>query len=177
MKQPPPPSFSVPFSCRWKCGFAVCSLVLLVVLCNCMGLFLGVVGLKPKVEPTMRSQTSNCGGTFFLAWVFYCRPFVTHLLLWFWWTCLTSGGGRGSGFSFIFSWILMIVVLVLFFVTGNIYTLVCRPLRNGKLLEVSELHTLNTECNVTLCCVHCRLLSTGCWFYRLYLQPGPVFRI
>ncbi|XP_008320215.1 prominin-2 [Cynoglossus semilaevis] len=95
----------------WKCGFAVCSLVLLVVLCNCMGLFLGVVGLKPKVEPTMRSQTSNCGGTFFLA---------------------------GSGFSFIFSWILMIVVLVLFFVTGNIYTLVCRPLRNGKLLEAVD---------------------------------------
>lgn len=45
-------------------------------------------------------------------------------------------GYRGAGFSFLFSWILMIVVLVLFLVGGNGYTLFCKPLKSGELIKV-----------------------------------------
>lgn len=45
------------------------------------------------------------------------------------------GAFRGAGFSFIFSW-LMFIVVVLFLVGGNFYTLGCKPWDNGELLEV-----------------------------------------
>lgn len=43
----------------------------------------------------------------------------------------------GAGFSFLFCWLLMIVVILLFLVGGNMYTLVCKPWNNGKLLKVA----------------------------------------
>lgn len=43
---------------------------------------------------------------------------------------------RSAGFSFIFSWLLMIIVVVLFLVGGNFYTLGCKPWYNGDLLKV-----------------------------------------
>ncbi|XP_018539764.1 prominin-2 [Lates calcarifer] len=93
---------------RWKVCIALCCVVLLVVVCNLLGLILGPVGLTPKADPTKRSCTADCGGTFFM---------------------------MGAGFSFLFSWLLMIVVLVLFLLGGNIYTLFCRPWNNGQLLK------------------------------------------
>ncbi|KAL2082968.1 hypothetical protein ACEWY4_020741 [Coilia grayii] len=96
---------------RWIIGVVLCCLILLVVVCNLLGLFLGPAGLNPKTNPTERSCSSDCGGTFFMA---------------------------GAGFSFLFSWIFMVLVLILFLVGGNAYTLVCKPWRNQELLQIID---------------------------------------
>nr|XP_029134978.1 prominin-1-A-like isoform X2 [Labrus bergylta] len=96
---------------RWGVCVALCCLVLLVVVCNLLGLVLGPLGLSPNKDPTKRSGTADCAGTFFM---------------------------MGAGFSFLFSWLFMILVLVLFLVGGNVYTLVCRPWNNGQLLQLID---------------------------------------
>ncbi|XP_041645852.1 prominin-2 [Cheilinus undulatus] len=96
---------------RWGVGVALCCLVLLVVVCNILGLLLGPLGLSPNADPTKRSCTADCGGTFLM---------------------------MGAGFSFLFSWLFMILVLVLFLLGGNIYTLVCQPWNNGQLLKLID---------------------------------------
>lgn len=93
---------------RWGVCVALSCVVLLVVVCNILGLVLGPLGLTPKAEPTERSCTADCGGTFLI---------------------------MGAGFSFLFSWLFMIVVLLLFLLGGNAYTLLCRPWSNGQLLK------------------------------------------
>lgn len=54
---------------RWGVCLIVCCVVLLVVVCNLLGLVLGPPGLKSKADPTKRSCTANCGGTFLMMWV------------------------------------------------------------------------------------------------------------
>lgn len=93
---------------RWAVCVTLCCVVLLVVVCNILGLVLGYLGLIPKADPTKRSCSANCGGTFLM---------------------------MGAGFSFIFGWLFMIAVLILFLLGGNVHTLVCRPWSNGQLLE------------------------------------------
>ncbi|XP_037638459.1 prominin-2 [Sebastes umbrosus] len=95
-------------SIRWGVCVALSCVVLLVVVCNILGLVLGPLGLTSKAEPTERSCTADCGGTFLI---------------------------MGAGFSFLFSWLFMIVVLLLFLLGGNAYTLLCRPWSNGQLLK------------------------------------------
>lgn len=51
---------------RWGVCLALCCVVLLVVVCNLLGLVLGPVGLKPKADPANRSCTADCGGTFLM---------------------------------------------------------------------------------------------------------------
>ncbi|XP_067242479.1 prominin-2 isoform X2 [Chanodichthys erythropterus] len=92
-------------------GLILSCLILLVVICNVLGLLLGAFGLNAKSNPTERSGTSNCGGIFFMA---------------------------GVGFSFLFSWIFMLVVLILFIVGGNTYTLVCEPWQNKEIIQVID---------------------------------------
>ncbi|XP_016367120.1 prominin-1-A-like [Sinocyclocheilus rhinocerous] len=92
-------------------GLVLSCLILLVVICNFLGLLLGVAGLNPKDNPIERSGTSNCGGIFFMA---------------------------GVGFSFLVSWIFMLVVLILFIVGGNTYTLVCKPWQNKELIQLID---------------------------------------
>ncbi|KAI4813157.1 hypothetical protein KUCAC02_024505 [Chaenocephalus aceratus] len=94
---------------RWAVAVALCCAVLLVVVCYLLGLVLGPLGLSPKDDPTERSCTADCGGTFLM---------------------------MGAGFSFLFSWLFMIVVTLLFLLGGNLYTLICRPWNNGQLLEL-----------------------------------------
>ena len=53
-------------STRWKVCIVLCCVVLLVVVCNVLGLALGPLGLMPKTDPTRRSCTANCGGTFLM---------------------------------------------------------------------------------------------------------------
>uniref|UniRef100_A0A665V2T5 Prominin-1-A-like n=1 Tax=Echeneis naucrates TaxID=173247 RepID=A0A665V2T5_ECHNA len=96
------------FFCRWAVCVALCCGVLLVVVCNLLGLVLGPFGLKPKEDPAKRSCMADCGGTFLM---------------------------MGAGFSFLFSWLFMIVVLLLFLLGGNVYTLLCRPWSNGQLFK------------------------------------------
>nr|XP_046257014.1 prominin-2 [Scatophagus argus] len=93
---------------RWIVCVVLCCIILLVVVCNLLGLVLGPAGLKSKADPTKRSCTADCGGTFLM---------------------------MGAGFSFLFSWLFMIVVLLLFLLGGNVYTLFCRPWSNGELLK------------------------------------------
>ncbi|XP_076017000.1 prominin-2 isoform X2 [Genypterus blacodes] len=93
---------------RWGIFLALCCAVLLVVVCNILGLVLGPLGLRPNADPTERSCTANCGGLFLM---------------------------MGTGFTFIFCWLLMVLVLLLFLICGNAYTLICRPWDNGNLLK------------------------------------------
>lgn len=51
---------------RWGVFLGVCCVVLLVVVCNFLGLMLGPLGLHSKADPTNRSCTADCGGTFFM---------------------------------------------------------------------------------------------------------------
>ncbi|XP_041866126.1 prominin-2 [Melanotaenia boesemani] len=96
---------------RWSVCKVMCCVVLLVVVCNLLGLVLGPLGLTPKADPKKRSCTADCGGTFLM---------------------------MGAGFSFLFSWLFMIAVLLLFILGGNIYTVICRSWKNGQLLELID---------------------------------------
>uniref|UniRef100_A0A8B9DIF0 Uncharacterized protein n=1 Tax=Anser cygnoides TaxID=8845 RepID=A0A8B9DIF0_ANSCY len=96
---------------RWSVCALLCCLVLLVVLCNVLGLLLGPLGLKESALPTQRSCLSNTGGDFFIA---------------------------GVGFSFIFSWPLMLVVLLTFLLGGNSYMFVCESWRSQQLFQLVD---------------------------------------
>ncbi|XP_056148016.1 prominin-2 [Lampris incognitus] len=93
---------------RWAVCVVLCCIVLVVVVCNILGLLLGPLGLKPKADPTERSSTANCGGTFLM---------------------------MSAGFSFLFSWLFMVAVVLLFLLGGNVYMLVCQPWHSGALLK------------------------------------------
>uniref|UniRef100_A0A3B3S1G8 Prominin-1-A-like n=1 Tax=Paramormyrops kingsleyae TaxID=1676925 RepID=A0A3B3S1G8_9TELE len=96
---------------RWITCLVLCCVVLLVVVCNALGLLLGPLGLRPKVDPTERSSTANCAGLFFMA---------------------------GAGLSFLFGWILMLVVTIPFLIGGNVYALLCVPIHNQELFQIIE---------------------------------------
>ncbi|KAM9548325.1 prominin-1-A-like isoform 2-T2 [Guaruba guarouba] len=96
---------------RWSVCVLLCCMVLLVVLCNAVGLVLGPLGLKENVLPTQRSSLSNAGGNFFMA---------------------------GVGFSFIFSWVLMLLVVITFVLGGNTYMLVCESWRSQQLFQILD---------------------------------------
>ncbi|XP_063163106.1 prominin-1-A-like [Candoia aspera] len=106
---------------RWGIGFCLCCLVFVIIVFNVLGLLLGGLGLDPHGMPTKRGCLSNTGGNFFMA---------------------------GVGFSFIFSWLLMLLILLLFLVGGNSYTLVCRPWGNGILLQFLDTPGLFPQLNV-----------------------------
>lgn len=89
----------------------LCCMVLLVVLCNVFGLLLGPLGLKEGVVPTQRSCLSDAGGNFFMA---------------------------GVGFSFIFSWLLMLLVTIIFVLGGNIYMFFCESWHNQQLFQLLD---------------------------------------
>ncbi|XP_042719036.1 prominin-1-A-like [Lagopus leucura] len=98
-------------SIRWSVCALLCCMVLLVVLCNTCGLLLGPLGHKESTLPTQRGCLSNTGGNFFMA---------------------------GVGFSFIFSWLLMLLVLLTFFLGGNIYMLVCESWSSQQLFQLMD---------------------------------------
>ncbi|KAM3835145.1 prominin-1-A-like isoform 1-T3 [Vipera latastei] len=108
---------------RWGVGVCLCCLLLVIIAFNVLGLFLGSLGLDPHGMqwPTKRGCLSNTGGNSFMASV---------------------------GFSFIFSWLLMLLVLLLFLVGGNSYMLVCQPWSNGILLQYLDTPGLFPELNV-----------------------------
>uniref|UniRef100_UPI00398F71AA prominin-1-A-like isoform X2 n=1 Tax=Pristiophorus japonicus TaxID=55135 RepID=UPI00398F71AA len=106
---------------RWIVGTVLACIILLVVACNYLGLLLGAACLKPNVNPTKRSLLSHCGGNLFMA---------------------------GIGFSFIFSWLLMLLVFIMFFVGGNLYSLVCKPWYNDEFFKIIETSGLITDFNL-----------------------------
>ncbi|XP_031697083.1 prominin-2 isoform X1 [Anarrhichthys ocellatus] len=105
------PEFKRAEHIRWGVCVALCCVVLLVVVCNFLGLVLGPLGLTPKANPTERSCVADCGGTFLM---------------------------MGAVFSFLFSWLFMIAVLLLFLLGGNVYTLLCQPWIDGQLLKLID---------------------------------------
>ncbi|XP_048864775.1 prominin-2 [Brienomyrus brachyistius] len=96
---------------RWIICLVLCCVILLVVVCNALGLLLGPLGLQPKVDPTERSSMANCAGLFFMA---------------------------GAGLCFLFGWILMLVVTIPFLIGGNVYAFLCVPIHNQELLQIIE---------------------------------------
>uniref|UniRef100_A0A8C8R8J7 Prominin-1-A-like n=1 Tax=Pelusios castaneus TaxID=367368 RepID=A0A8C8R8J7_9SAUR len=107
---------------RWIVGICLCCLVLLIVLCNVLGLALGAIGLQPTALPIERGCLSNSGGNFFMV---------------------------GVGFSFLYSWLLMLLVLVTFLLGGNTQTLVCRPWHDRELLQFLETSGLMAHFNLS----------------------------
>lgn len=143
---------------RWGVCLLICCVILLVVVCNLLGLLLGPLGLKSKADPTERSCTADCGGTFLMMWVLIWNiVFIFSHLSWYFQpvsTCdLWPGWGRrGAGFSFLFSWIFMIIVLLLFLLGGHSYTLLCQTWKNGQLLKVAIQHIATYWAGYSFCC-------------------------
>ncbi|KAG2462786.1 prominin-2 [Polypterus senegalus] len=103
-------------------GIILSCLILLIVLCNIMGLLLGPLTLKSSADPTERTSGANCGGTFFMA---------------------------GAGLSFLYSWLLMVIVLILFLLGGSAYTLICRPWQNNELLQLIDTPGVIPDFNIS----------------------------
>ncbi|XP_051936329.1 prominin-2 isoform X2 [Hippocampus zosterae] len=122
-------------SIRWGVSVSMCLVVLLVVLCNVLGLILGPLGLKPTQEPRERSNVANCGGIILII---------------------------GASLSVLVSWLLMLAVTLLFLLGGNVHTLVCKPWSSGELLQFAPTvipqldlgKTLNLKGNFTLSSIY-----------------------
>nr|XP_032808270.1 prominin-1-A-like isoform X2 [Petromyzon marinus] len=96
---------------RWIAGVVLCCMILAICLMNILGLLFGTCGYDRNRSPTDRGCASNCGGSFLMASV---------------------------GLSFIFSWILMILVTILFFSFGNVHKLLCEPLASKDFLKFAD---------------------------------------
>lgn len=96
---------------RWLFCIALCCMVLIILAFNYLGLLCGYCGYDKNASPTTRGCISNTGGNLLMA---------------------------GVGFSFIFSWVLMIIVVLTFFIGGNIEKLGCEPLSDGSIFKMLD---------------------------------------
>ncbi|XP_054100453.2 prominin-2 [Callithrix jacchus] len=96
---------------RWIVGCVLCSVVLLVVLCNLLGLNLGIWGLSAREDPSHSEAKGEAGARFLMA---------------------------GVGLSFLFAAPLILLVFATFLVGGNVQTLVCRSWESGELFEFAD---------------------------------------
>ncbi|KAM6178277.1 prominin-2 [Rhynchocyon petersi] len=93
---------------RWIVGCVLCSVILLVVICNLLGLNLGIWGLSAREDPSHSEAKGEAGA----------RVLMT-----------------GVGFSFLFAAPLILLVFATFLVGGNVQTLVCRSWESGELYK------------------------------------------
>ncbi|XP_026545300.1 prominin-2 [Notechis scutatus] len=93
---------------RWIVGTIACTIVLLIVFCNVLGLSFGTYGLVVREDPSDYESRAEAGAKFLII---------------------------GVTFSFLFSWILILLVSVTFLVGGNIQTLVCKPWADQEILR------------------------------------------
>nr|XP_048315843.1 prominin-2 [Myodes glareolus] len=93
---------------RWILGCVLCSAILLVVICNLLGLSLGIWGLFAREDPSHTEARGEAGARFLMA---------------------------GVAFSFLFAAPLILLVFATFLVGGNVQTLVCRSWESGELYE------------------------------------------
>ncbi|KAM9212329.1 prominin-2 isoform 1-T1 [Dugong dugon] len=84
---------------RWIVGCVLCSVILLVVVCNLLGLSLGIWGLSARKDPSHSEAKGKTGACFLMI---------------------------GVGFSFLFAAPLILLVFATFLVGGNVQTLLCR---------------------------------------------------
>ncbi|XP_021508285.1 prominin-2 isoform X3 [Meriones unguiculatus] len=96
---------------RWILGCVLCSVVLLVVICNLLGLSLGICGLFAREDPSHSETKGEAGARFLMA---------------------------GVAFSFLFAAPLILLVFATFLVGGNVQTLVCRSWESGELYEFAD---------------------------------------
>ncbi|KAM6179177.1 prominin-2 [Erethizon dorsatum] len=96
---------------RWIVGCVLCSAALLVVVCNLLGLCLGILGLSAREDPSHWDAKGEAGARFLMV---------------------------GVGFSFVFAAPLILLVFATFLVGGNVQTLVCRSWESGELYEFAD---------------------------------------
>ncbi|XP_005400701.1 PREDICTED: prominin-2 [Chinchilla lanigera] len=96
---------------RWIVGCVLCSIALLVVVCNLLGLCLGILGLSAREDPSHWDAKGEAGARFLMV---------------------------GVGFSFVFAAPLILLVFATFLVGGNVQTLVCRSWESGELYEFAD---------------------------------------
>nr|XP_040126858.1 prominin-2 [Ictidomys tridecemlineatus] len=96
---------------RWTVGCVLCSVVLLVVACNLLGLSLGIWGLSAREDPSQSEAKGEAGARFLMV---------------------------GVGFSFVFAAPLILLVFLTFLVGGNVQTLVCRSWESGELYQFAD---------------------------------------
>ncbi|XP_052581006.1 prominin-2 isoform X2 [Peromyscus californicus insignis] len=96
---------------RWILGCVLCSAILLVVVCNLLGLSLGIWGLFAREDPSHSESKGEAGARFLMA---------------------------GVAFSFLFAAPLILLVFATFLVGGNVQTLVCRSWESGELYEFAD---------------------------------------
>ncbi|XP_053822636.1 prominin-2 isoform X1 [Vidua chalybeata] len=93
---------------RWIAGTVLCSIILLILACNVMGMALGTYGLSKREDPSDYECRGEAGAKFLLV---------------------------GVGLAFLFSWLLILLVFATFLVGGNIQTLVCRNWVNQEIYK------------------------------------------
>ncbi|EGW04971.1 Prominin-2 [Cricetulus griseus] len=96
---------------RWILGCVLCSGILIVVICNLLGLSLGIWGLSAREDPSHSETKGEAGARFLMA---------------------------GVAFSFLFAAPLILLVFTTFLVGGNVQTLVCRSWESGELYEFAD---------------------------------------
>lgn len=96
---------------RWILGCVLCSAILLVVICNLLGLSLGIWGLFAREDPSHSETKGEAGARLLMA---------------------------GVAFSFLFAVPLILLVFATFLVGGNVQTLVCRSWESGELYEFAD---------------------------------------
>ncbi|KAG8509679.1 Prominin-2, partial [Galemys pyrenaicus] len=96
---------------RWIMGCVLCSVVLLVVVCNLVGLNLGIWGLSAREDPSHSEAKGEAGARFLMV---------------------------GVAISFLFAVPLILLVFATFVVGGNVQTLVCRSWESGELYKFAD---------------------------------------
>ncbi|KAM3830583.1 prominin-2 [Vipera latastei] len=133
---------------RWVAGIIACTIILLIVFCNVLGLSFGTYGLVVREDPSDYESRAEAGAKFLIT---------------------------GVIFSFLFSWILILLVAGTFLIGGNIQTLVCKPWANediyrfidtpGNLppsMNVSQYLGLKQNLNLTSAYQQCKN-GAGLW--------------
>ncbi|XP_074065341.1 prominin-2 isoform X1 [Macrotis lagotis] len=96
---------------RWIAGYVLSSVILLVVICNLLGLSLGLWGISAREDSSHTEAKGEAGAQFLMA---------------------------GVGLSFIFSGPFILLIFVTFLLGGNIQTLVCRSWESQELYQFAD---------------------------------------
>ncbi|XP_078523154.1 prominin-2 isoform X1 [Lissotriton helveticus] len=127
---------------RWIVGIVLCSVVLLIIVCNLVGLSLGLWGLYLRGDPTEETFQGETGASVLIS---------------------------GTGLSFFFSWLLILLVFATFLVGGNVQTLVCKSWSDGTIyrfldepgnlppsMNLSKILGLNQNINISSIYQQCK---------------------
>ncbi|XP_068931700.1 prominin-2 isoform X2 [Petaurus breviceps papuanus] len=96
---------------RWIAGYVLSSVILLVVICNLLGLSLGLWGISAREDSSHTEAKGEAGAQFLMA---------------------------GVGLSFLFSGPFILLIFATFLLGGNIQTLVCRSWESQELYQFAD---------------------------------------